>query len=320
MRRRARELVLVDFFAGGGGVTQAAKQAGYKVALAINHKPEVVEFHARRHPDVQHVCQDVNLFDHRLLPDMDVLWASPDCKVHSSGSQPGRARSDRLAEQHKRMRMTAMTVVEATEVKRPRAVVVENVLDFEDWDLYEWWLDGFRQLGYSVTVHRLIASHWGVPQDRTRLIVVASKRKPIQIEEPFLLKGQRPPIGPHLDFDDGEWIPIKEIATPGARGRAQHAHAMFKGKPCWGQHVTHVGAWGRSVNRPANTITTQDQHYLVAEGLYRRWTVAETAAAQGFARDYFDGVETRGLAMLMAGNAVPVGMGQGILEQVGAAL
>lgn len=319
MRRRAHGLVLVDLFAGGGGVTEAAKQAGYTVAMAVNHDPDVVAFHSSKHPDVEHACQDIAQFPHRMLPDMDVLWASPDCRHHSYAAQPGRAKNEELDRRHQAMRMTACAVTDAADAKNPRVVIVENVRRFCKWKLYQWWLNGFRELGYTVEEHILTASRFGDPQNRERVIVVASRGAPIRIEEPFVMDAHLPAIGPHLDFDAGEWMRIRDIEKPGSRARVQHAHKVYKGRPCWGQHVSSRSHWARSVNWPATTVTTQDQLYLVADGQYRRWLVEETGAAQGFARDYFDGVP-RGLAMHMAGNAMPIGMGRGVLEQVARAL
>lgn len=320
MRRRARELVLVDFFAGGGGVTQAAKQAGYTVAAAINHDPDVVAFHASKHPEVKHYCQDLAQFPHRQLPDMDVLWASPDCRYHSEAAQPGRAKSEDLDRHHQVMRMTACAVIEAAEAKSPRVVVVENVRKFARWRLYQWWLNGFRELGYAVEEHILTASRWGDPQNRRRIIVVASKGKPLRIEEPFVMEVHLPAIGPHLDFDAGEWMRIKDIPTAGARERLEYCHKVYGGRRAHGVHVSTRSHWARSVLEPAPTITTKDQNYVTADGLYRRWLVEEASAAQGFPRDYFSEVPTRGLALRMIGNAMPIGMGQGILEQVAARL
>ena len=117
------------------------------------------------------------------------------------------------------------------------------------------------------------------------------------------------------------WRSIRSMAAykPKAKARAQHAHRMFKGEPCWGQHVSHKGAWAKSTRVPANTITTKNQHYLVCDGAYRLWTVPETLGAMGFRRDYLDGVD-RTAALIMAGNAVPPGMAAGILRQVAASI
>ena len=126
-------------------------------------------------------------------------------------------------------------------------------------------------------------------------------------------------IGPVLDFEAGLWKPIRKIEKPKARARARHADRVFGGKPCWGQHVSHVGGWAKPLTQPCTTITTQNQHYLVRDGGYRLWLVEETEQAQGFERGYFEGVG-RTDANVLAGNAVPPGMAKGVLQQVAESL
>ena len=160
-------------------------------------------------------------------------------------------------------------------------------------------------------------SRWGVPQRRHRLIVVGHLDRELRIAEPDVRPEDEPTLESVLDFDVGEWTSIRKITKPGAHRRAAHAHKEFGGGPCWGFHASHQRAWARSVHEPANTITTQNQHYLVRDGEYRLWSVPETSQVMGFKPSYFDGVD-RTAALVLAGNAVPPPMAAGILRQVAA--
>lgn len=51
-------VVAVDLFAGLGGLTEGAEQAGARVAVALNHWQFAVDVHSLNHPDTVHVCQD----------------------------------------------------------------------------------------------------------------------------------------------------------------------------------------------------------------------------------------------------------------------
>lgn len=44
-------ITAVDLFAGAGGSSEGARQAGATVVWAANHWPLAVEVHARNHPD-----------------------------------------------------------------------------------------------------------------------------------------------------------------------------------------------------------------------------------------------------------------------------
>lgn len=72
-----RELVAVDLFAGMGGFTEGARQAGVRVAWASNHWSAAVDCHAANHPETEHVCQDLQQADFTVLPRHDVALAPP---------------------------------------------------------------------------------------------------------------------------------------------------------------------------------------------------------------------------------------------------
>lgn len=46
----------IDLFAGGGGFTEGAQQAGCEVVWAANHWPAAVATHALNHPHTEHAC------------------------------------------------------------------------------------------------------------------------------------------------------------------------------------------------------------------------------------------------------------------------
>jgi len=62
-------VIAIDLFAGLGGFTEGAEQAGVKVVWTANHWSDAVEAHKRNHPDAHHVCQDLQQAD-RLTTDL----------------------------------------------------------------------------------------------------------------------------------------------------------------------------------------------------------------------------------------------------------
>lgn len=109
----------IDLFSGAGGFSTGASLAGCNVVWAGNHWPEAVEWHARNHPGVQHVTQDLHQADWSAVPDHDLMLASPCCQGHS------RARGKNAGNpQHDASRSTAWAVVSAAEYHRPPMVLV----------------------------------------------------------------------------------------------------------------------------------------------------------------------------------------------------
>ena len=181
-------LTFTDVFCGAGGSSLGLTAAGLELRLAANHWDRAIETHSANFRDADHLCADVSNYDMRRLPSTDVLWASPECTWHSpaGGRKKLRAQLD-LLEEHVptdggvRSRATMLDVIRAAEVHRYGHVVVENVVEVADWPLFDWWLDGLRQLGYTAQVLCLNSAHAGdegnphAPQWRDRLYVVFTR-------------------------------------------------------------------------------------------------------------------------------------------------
>lgn len=249
----------VDLFAGFGGFTLGAEQAGVEVVWASNHWQLAVTAHAANHPNAQHVCQDLRQADWSTLPRYDLLLASPACQGHSSASQPRRTK------RHDADRATAWAVVDCADVTSPRAIIVENVPSFRRWRLYELWRKALEVLGYHVQETVLQASHYGVPQRRQRLFVVAT-RKPVSLA----LRGrQEPPFGPHVEWDAGIWRKVSEaseaVQERVAKGRRNHGPRFI------GQHVTGHPACPSTSRSGRSPRATSGLSCVVAMRTQRTW-------------------------------------------------
>lgn len=293
----------VDLFAGAGGWTTGARAAGVRVLMAVNHWRRAVQSHELNHPETRHVCQDLTLFDHSRLPDHDLLIASPSCVGHT------RARGRERAH-HDDTRATAWCVVDAVEAKRPAQLVVENVPEFRDWELYGVWRMALSALGYLLEEHIVDASQWGVPQERIRLIVTGRRGAPaVQLRAPGL---PAPTANDIIDWHGGAWGPTT--------GRAERTNlCLADGRARFGSRflVPYFGntKTARSVHRPIGTITTKDRYAIVDGERMRMLTVLEAKRAMSFPESY---VLTGTIAdqKKMLGNAVPPLLARGIVEQL----
>lgn len=306
--------VAVDLFAGWGGFTEGAESVGVKVAWAANHWQLAVDAHRRNHPEAAHVCQDLRQADWTALPAYDLMLASPACQGHSSASQPKR----RVF--HDAMRATAWSVIDCAEITNPKAIIVENVVNFmTEWQLFPVWREALVRLGYNVQEHVVNATDFGVPQRRKRVIIVASKR-PIDLAMPGS-PATEPGFAACLEHRDS--IPerawrLEKNAPTNVRARIAKGRARC-GSTFLSQHVT--GHPGVPLHEPIRTITTKDQWVLVDGHRYRSLTIRELARGQSFRDSYGwpDGA-TRGECITGLGNAVPPKMVAPLIQQVAASL
>lgn len=189
-----------DLFAGAGGtsvgLTQACEETGARLKLtAVNHWEVAIETHSQNHPKANHLCADLDSI-HPLtaVPGgrLDLLVASPEC-THYSRARGGKPVSDQK-------RASPWCVVRWATDLQPRAILVENVREFQEWgpittegkplkrrkgEYFTAWVGALKALGYSVSWRVLNAADYGDATTRERLFVVARRsNKPFLWPEP----------------------------------------------------------------------------------------------------------------------------------------
>lgn len=288
-------LTAIDLFAGLGGFTEGAEQAGVTVRWAANHWPAAVETHRMNHPHADHECQDLQQADWRNVPAHDLLLASPACQGHSPARGKERAHHDAT-------RSTAWAVVAAAEYHQPQACIIENVRAFADWKLFPAWCSAMQALGYAIAPHVFDAADVGVPQHRERLFLICTRSEhPLQIE-----LERRPHVAAAsiIDFDDGNWNPIEKPGRADATlRRVRRARATYGERFVMPYYGGGSGLTGRSLARPIGTITTRDRWAVVDGDRMRMLTRHENRRAMGF-RDSYRIPDDHRLAVHMLGNAV----------------
>lgn len=172
------QLTSIDLFCGAGGIAEGFKQAGYTCLYGNDIMPEAIETFALNHPQAVADCRSVELVEPAeirqrlgLQPgELDVLVGGPPCQGFSINA-PERFLSDprnKLFRHYERF----------LEEFQPKAFLFENVpglLSLADGKVFRQIVKLFTQLGYHVTAKILFAAHYGVPQERWRLIILGSK-------------------------------------------------------------------------------------------------------------------------------------------------
>lgn len=300
-------ITAIDMFAGLGGNSTGARQAGVKVLWAGNHWPEAVKWHSANHPGAEHVCQDLHQARWEDVPAHDLLLASPCCQGHSKarGKKSGNP-------QHDSSRSTAWAVVSALEYHRPAVGYVENVPEFVEWALYPAWVAAVQALGYQVAPHIVDCADLGVPQHRVRLFIVLTRsRAPLMLQLP---QERHVPAASFLEFDAGNWSQIEKPGRAQATlDRVRNGRARFGERFIMPYYGKGSGTTGRDINRPIGTITTLDRWALVDGDRMRMLSASEALAAMSFPAGTLR-PESHRLTMHMAGNAVPPLAGQRVIE------
>lgn len=269
---------VVDLFAGAGGFSTGAAAAGCRVVWAANHWPTAVHWHAENHPDTVHACQDLQQADFRDAPRHDLLLASPACQGHSNARGTEKPHHDAL-------RSTAWAVVTCLEVHRPHAAIVENVPEFTRWVLYPAWCAALTALGYALAPMVLDAADAGVPQNRRRAFIVATRsRHPVGLQLP---QREHQPAAACIDLSAGKWSPVDKPGRSAATlARVASGRQRFGSTFLAPYYGSGSGETGRSLQRPIGTLTTVAR-WAVVDGDRRRMVRAvEGRALMGFPEGY----------------------------------
>ncbi|HKP51284.1 MAG TPA: DNA cytosine methyltransferase [Chloroflexia bacterium] len=174
----------VDIFSGGGGLTVGLKRAGFQVVAAVEIEANAYATYKANHPEVQAFRQDIRNVKgealKRLSPtgEISILAGCPPCQGFSSLTSKYKksdARNDLVLEMAR--------LVEETE---PEAVMMENVpgLASKGKALFDGFIGRLEALGYQVVWNVLQVADFGVPQNRSRLVVLAGKGFSISLPQP----------------------------------------------------------------------------------------------------------------------------------------
>jgi DNA (cytosine-5)-methyltransferase 1 len=180
-------LSTVDLFCGAGGITEGFREAGYRCLYANDCMPEAVETFSYNHPDAWGDPRGIEQVDPAQIRAklglkkraLDVLVGGPPCQGFSINA-PERF----LTDPRNKLFKDYLRFLEEFE---PKAFLFENVpglLSLGDGKVFRQILREFDEHGYHVTYKILFAAHYGVPQERWRLILLGSRFAEVPAPEP----------------------------------------------------------------------------------------------------------------------------------------
>jgi DNA (cytosine-5)-methyltransferase 1 len=253
-------LSTIDLFCGAGGITEGFRQAGYRCLYGNDCMPEAVETFSFNHPEAWGDARDieeVNPIEVRKRlgigkGELDVLAGGPPCQGFSINA-PERFLHDPRNKLFK-------DYVRFLEEFEPKTFLFENVpglLSLGDGKVFRRILSEFEDLGYHVTDKILFAAHYGVPQERWRLILLGSRVGEISPPEPTHyatgranFRGGNTMIFRLSDSDKERLLPAVTVGE--AIGDLPRLE-MGEGAEAVGYGVEPVSEYARSMRNPEGT-------------------------------------------------------------------
>jgi DNA (cytosine-5)-methyltransferase 1 len=263
--------IVMDLFAGAGGISLGFSRSGFRPVLAIDASPAACTTYRLNHCDIAEnavVCADIREVNVEELAarldgrQLDVLIGAPPCQGFSLAgfrSRQSMAARQKLAGyciSEDDRNYLFQYVVGAAIMLRPKLVLMENVPGMDSprngaasfMRIAEQTL---RDAGFLTAIWKLDAAAYGVPQRRTRNLLIASTigRLPAMPEADYQSPLSRsfeldalPPVSfeaatfdlPPLDADDGAAVLVDpgtvEDNDPRHRFYLRNRHFPVKGK------------------------------------------------------------------------------------------
>ena len=339
-----KKLTCIDLFCGCGGLSKGFLDAGYDVLLGIDVWQDAITTFNYNHRNSKGLCADLSTLNpkdielHIQDKSIDVIIGGPPCQGFSIAGK--RIIDDERNKLYKNF-------VRFVDYFKPKAFVMENVpniLSIGDGVIKDSIIKDFSDLGYEVAYKVLMASDYGVPQNRRRAIFVGLSREnkfkfPNPTAKSAVTSKEAISDLPDFTVDDGENYPIspnteyQKVMRKKAHGLYNHRITIhteqtkriiamvpdggnYKDLPVELQQTRKVHiAWTRlNSAKPSFTIDCGHNHHFHYE--YNRVpTVRESARLQSFPDDFIF-IGKQGSQLRQVGNAVPPLMSEAIAKQI----
>lgn len=337
----SRKIYGVDLFCGAGGLTNGLQRAGIDVRLGVDIDP-ACKYPYTENNDAAYLPISVEkLGAQDLRPyyrknGIKLLAGCAPCQTFSTYNQKATETDTRwwLLRQFSRL----------VDELKPDLVTMENVPRLKEQNVFDEFVADLERNEYTVDYQIVNCAEYGVPQQRSRLVLLASRLGPIKLlapsacgYKPITVRaalGKLPPLtaGTFWRKDPlHQCSALSELnlrrmkaSRPGGTWRdwpkelVANCHQKISGK-------TYSSVYGRMTwDGPAPTITTQ--FYGFGNGRFghpdqdRAISLREGAILQSFPRNYKFTPPDKEVCLKavgrLIGNAVPVRLG----EVIGASL
>lgn len=175
----------IDLFAGGGGLSQGLKQAGFSVCAAVEIEPHACATYLANHADTVLFQRDI-----RRISGTELLKASPTGAIDLIAACPPCQGFSSLTAKYQREDARNELIFEFVRLVReiqPKTVMMENVPGLANGKgkaVFNSAMNELQELGYVLQFDVLDVANYGVPQNRRRLVVLGGLGTPISLPPP----------------------------------------------------------------------------------------------------------------------------------------
>lgn len=172
----------LDLFCGAGGLTSGFRKAGIKSVMGTDFDKNACITFKINNTESNTLCADITkdetkkqIIEYINQNNVDIICGGPPCQGFSLAGKRF------IDDPRNQLFKDYIYIVNKV---RPKLVIMENVeglLTFQNGEIYNQIISLYKEMGYKVEGRLLLASEYGVPQKRKRVIIIAIKKE-LQIE------------------------------------------------------------------------------------------------------------------------------------------
>jgi DNA (cytosine-5)-methyltransferase 1 len=334
----ARRISAIDLFCGVGGLSHGLRQAGLNVVAGFDIDPRC-KYPFEQNIEAPFIEQDVRTVSKEQL---ELLWEPGSIRLLAGCApcqpfSPYRRGVDTSSDPQWSLLGEFSRLVKES---RPELVTMENVPRIVSSKIFREFSSSLEEIGYEVSFKSCYGPEYGLPQERRRLVLIASrighigvpggKRKPEEFTTvrdaisglPTVHQGRTHDLDSMHKARALSPLNLKRIKAS-RPGGTWHDWPTELLSPC---HTRPSGATFKNVyarmewDKPSPTITTMSYNFGTGRFGHpeqdRAITLREAAILQGFPENYQfvrpgEPVEFRSIGR-MIGNAVPPAIAQAV--------
>lgn len=171
------EYTFIDLFAGIGGIRIAFERVGFKCIFSSEIDTHAQKTYVANFGEIPH--GDITKINEKDIPPFDLLTAGFPCQPFSDAG---------LARGFSDIRGTLFfDIIRIAAFHLPEVIFLENVrglLSHDEGNTFNVMIDKLDEIGYRSFYKVLNAKHFGLPQNRARVYIVAFRDKEIDFEFP----------------------------------------------------------------------------------------------------------------------------------------
>jgi DNA (cytosine-5)-methyltransferase 1 len=324
---------VIDLFCGCGGLSFGFVEAGYDVVLGIDHWQDAIKTFEHNHKGSKGLVADLfnetpkEISKKTGIKKADIIIGGPPCQGFSIAGK-------RIVDDERNK--LYQSFVSFVEFYKPQIFLMENVPNIVSMGkgiVKDNIIKDFEKLGYNVVYKVLLASEFGVPQNRKRAFFIGTKGKETfkfpDIKNPVIVSSSEAISDlPETSITDCSKYPLKSKSgyqkkiREGSKGLFNHEITKhtdqtieiismvpdggnYKNLPEYLHKTRNVNiAWTRlNSQKPSFTIDTGHRHHFHYK-FNRVPTVRESARIQSFP-DTFIFLGSKTSQYKQVGNAVP---------------